>query len=296
MSYIIRHPNGILENHMKCVCFWSGIFSTVFTNGPIVNYVLDVLNILDKHITYIMPQSDGDILIDNLKEYVDIHSTIVIGSVAQRFYSEEPKNLYYLLLPQDDGIFEHGLRYFIWPELLPKWEDRQTILFWRGSGSRRNGFLRRDVVSKLSDNPNADVKFIPHWIYKEDAIPETFIGENVNYLDFAKYKMVLIIDGNGISSAHSWCFGIGCVPFMITNNDFWFKPLLIPFGNYIPIKYDLSDLEEKIEWVLEHDLEAREIAERATTFAYHIFTPEFQQEYIRKKIEEINSNSSAVIL
>ena len=65
---------------------------------------------------------------------------------------------------------------------------------------------------------------------------------------------------------------------MITNNNFWFKPLLIPFGNYIPIKYDLSDLEEKIEWVLEHDFEAREIAERATTFAYHIFTPEFQRE------------------
>jgi hypothetical protein len=62
---------------------------------------------------------------------------------------------------------------------------------------------------------------------------------------------------------------------------------LIPFGNYIPIKYDLSDLEEKIEWVLEHDVEAKEIAERASVFAYKIFTPEFQKEYLEKSIQKI---------
>jgi hypothetical protein len=251
-----------------------------------MNYVLYLLNNVEKRITYIMPQSDGDILIDDVNKYIDTESTVVIGSVAQRFYSEEP-NVHYLLLPQDDGIFEHGLRHFIWPELLPKWEDRQAKLFWRGSGSRRSGFLRKEVVLKLSENLNTDVKLISNWIYPEDNIPEHCIGENVNYLDFAKYKMILIIDGNGISSAHSWCFGIGCVPFMITNNDFWFKPLLIPFGNYIPIHYDLSDLEEKIEWVLEHDLEASEIAERATTFAHKIFTPEFQKNYLEKSIQKI---------
>ena len=285
MSYIIRHPNGILENRLKCNCFWSGLFSTVSPYGAVMNYVLHLLNILDKQISFFMPQSDGDILLDDVVN-VDPESTVIIGSVAQRFYSEVP-NVYYLLLPQDDGIFEHGLRHYIWPELLPKWEDRLPILFWRGSGSRRSGFLRRDVVLKLSENPNTDVKFISNWIYLEDQVPENCIGENVNYTDFAKYKMVLIIDGNGISSAHSWCFGIGGIPFMITNNDFWFKPLLIPFGNYIPIKYDLSDLEEKIEWVLEHDLEAREIAERASTFAYHIFTPEFQKNYLETQIREI---------
>ena len=286
MSYIIRHPNGILENRLKCVCFWSGLFSTVSPNGAVMNYVLHLLNMFpEKRITYFMPQSDGDILLDDVVN-VDPESTLIIGSVAQRFFSEA-QNVHYLLLPQDDGIFEHGLRYYIWPELLPKWEDRLPILFWRGSGSRRSGFLRRDVVLKLSENPNADVKFISNWIYSEDQVPEYCFGENTNYLDFAKYKMVLIIDGNGISSAHSWCFGIGCVPFMITNNDFWFKHLLVPFGNYIPIKYDLSDLEEKIEWVLEHDLEAREIADRASTFAYHIFTPQFQREYLETQIREI---------
>jgi hypothetical protein len=286
MSYIIRHANGIVENRLKCECFWSGIFSTVYPNGELVNYVLHSLNRLDTPISFFMPQSDGDVSIEDI--VMDPDSNVIIGSVSQRFGSVDPK-VHYLLLPQDDGIFEHGLRYYIWPELLPKWEERQAILFWRGSGSgyRKNGFLRKDVVFKLAENPHADVKFIDHWIYLEDQIPAHCIGEKVNYFDFAKYKMVLIMDGNGISSAHSWCFGIGCVPFMITNNDFWFKSMLVPFGNYIPIKYDLTDLEEKIEWVLEHDVEAREIAERATEFAYRIFTPEFQREYLETRIREI---------
>ena len=282
---MIRYSNGIIEDKMKCTCFWAGVFSTVYQNGTLFHSIVSILK--DKNVTFIMPQSDGDIRekeLEHIIETISTDSILLIGSVAQRFY--EPK-LHYLLLPQDDGIFEFGLRHYIWPEFLPKWENRIPKVFWRGSGSRRSGFLRRDVVLKLSENQHADVKFIPNWIYKEDDIPVNCIDNQVNYLEFAKYKMVLIIDGNGISSAHSWCFGIGCVPFMITNNDFWFKHLLIPFGNYIPIKYDLSDLEEKIEWVLEHDVEAREIAERSTTFAYHIFTPEFQKNYLETCILDI---------
>jgi len=285
MSYIIRHNNGIMENHLKCVCFWSGIFSTVSPNRDLLNFLLHILH--DKQITFFMPQSDGNIVKEDIVNY-NTDNLYIIGSVAQRVYASE-SNIHYILLPQSDDIFENGLRFYIWHEILPKWEERNSKIFWRGSGSRSTGFLRKEVVLKLLNNPNADVKFISNWIHPEDEIPENAIGEEVHYFDFANYKMVLIIDGNGISSSHSWCFGIGSVPFMITNNDFWFKPLLIPFGNYIPIKYDLSDLEEKIEWVLEHDIEAKEIAERACQFAYTIFTTDFQKQYIQNRVQEIIS-------
>jgi hypothetical protein len=287
-SFIIRHSNGTLQNNMQCNYFWGGLFSTVSTHGELIKYILELLNSFNlEKITYIMPQSDGDISKEYIIPYINLDSKIIIGSVAQRFYDS---NVNYLLLPQDDEIFQFGLRYFIWTELLPKWEDRIPKLFWRGSGSRRSGFLRKDVVLKLNGNSNTDVKFIHHWIYEDDNIPETCIGKNVQFLEFANYKMVLIVDGNGISSAHSWCFGIGAVPFMITNNDFWFKYLLIPFNNYIPIKYDLTDLEEKIEWVLEHDEEAKQIAERAYNLACTIFTPEFQKKYLENRIKEIIYN------
>jgi hypothetical protein len=35
----------------------------------------------------------------------------------------------------------------------------------------------------------------------------------------------------------------------------------------VPIKYDLSDLKEKIEWLVNNDAEARKIAENAMEFA-----------------------------
>lgn len=47
----------------------------------------------------------------------------------------------------------------------------------------------------------------------------------------------------------------------------WFYKALQPYVHYIPIKNDLSDLVEKINWAKEHDAEAAAIGERARTFA-----------------------------
>ena len=287
-SYLIRYPDGRIQNELKCVCFWGGYFSTVLQNGYLVQYLSTLFETeYSQKFLFFMPQSDGDIRLadyfteTNIQEWKESEVKIIVGTVAQRFAEgfREP-GVEYLFLPQDDHIFQYGLRSHFLLENLPKWSDRIPQIFWRGSGSRRSGFKRKEVVSTLIDNPAADVRFVDNWIYPSDEIPEHWIGTNIVYWHFCNYKMVLIIDGNGISSAHTWCFGIGAVPLMITNNTFWFSDLLIPFDNYIPVKYDLSDLKEKIEWVLEHDLEAKAIAERASEFAYRIFTPEYQSEYL----------------
>lgn len=317
-SYFIRYPDGTIRNELKCVCFWSGYFSTVLQNGALVQHLSTLFERIQSEnpqqkFLFFMPQSDGDILLADYRYLLsetylsDLKNSgvrIVIGTVAQRFSSgfrETDLNIDYLFLPQDDDIFQHGLRYHFILENLPKWSDRIPQIFWRGSGSRRallnvpddSGFKRREVVLSLIDNPAADVRFVQNWIYPDDQIPETCISGVISYWHFTNYKMVLIVDGNGISSAHTWCFGIGAVPFLVTNNTFWFSDLLTPFGNYIPVKYDLSDLEEKIEWVLEHDEEAREIAKRAAEFAYRVFTPEYQSEYLYQRFSNILSSFSA---
>jgi hypothetical protein len=102
-----------------------------------------------------------------------------------------------------------------------------------------------------------------------------------------KYKMNLIIDGNVIASSHMWAFVSGAVPMMISNATCWFSRYLIPFVHYIPIKYDLSDLQDKIMWVMQHDQEAENIAKNALEFARNIFSPEFQREYLKTEIERI---------
>jgi len=49
----------------------------------------------------------------------------------------------------------------------------------------------------------------------------------------------------------------------------------------------LSDLREKIEWVIDNDSEARKIAESAWLFSRTVFSSEFQKQYLKDRIDEI---------
>ena len=49
------------------------------------------------------------------------------------------------------------------------------------------------------------------------------------------------------------------------------ESLLEPFVHYIPLKADLSDLEDMISWADNHPKDAQMIAERATLFVYDLF-------------------------
>ena len=51
----------------------------------------------------------------------------------------------------------------------------------------------------------------------------------------------------------------------------WFYDELIPWEHYVPVAHDLSDLLEKIDWLREHDDEARRISEKAKIFAQYYF-------------------------
>ena len=44
-----------------------------------------------------------------------------------------------------------------------------------------------------------------------------------------------------------------------------FPEVLVPYETYVPVKWDLSDLVEKIEYYLEHDDERRKIIQKAAS-------------------------------
>ena len=81
---------------------------------------------------------------------------------------------------------------------------------------------------------------------------------------------------------------------MITHpkNNYWFKKFLVPMKHYVPIEYDLSDLEEKLEWLVTNDDKAREIAENAMKFSQEVFSSNFQKNYI---VNEINESLRCVV-
>jgi hypothetical protein len=79
---------------------------------------------------------------------------------------------------------------------------------------------------------------------------------------------------------------------MVTHpdNEYWFRKYLIPMVHYVPIQYDLSDLTEKLEWLANNDEDARAIAGNAMYLAKRVFTPMFQQEYIKTVMCRVQQN------
>jgi hypothetical protein len=53
----------------------------------------------------------------------------------------------------------------------------------------------------------------------------------------------------------------------------YFYSALKPYVHYLPIKHDMSDLLEKIQWAKTHDAECRQIAKTGRQFALDHFMP-----------------------
>ena len=262
---------------------WGGAFSTASFNGSIVQFVTEYLKKINKSTLFILIQSDVNILYEHLKnDCITNNENVIVATVAQK---KEDDRFHYLYVPQDDGFFENGISHYF--QNIPSWNERKAIAYWRG-GCSGGGYdsIRCRVVEHLLNYDKADVKYTYIWWKRESGIPEHFLSNIVDYTEFLKYKIFMIIDGNGIASNHMWGFASGGVPFMISNTKCWFYEFLVPFVNYIPIQYDLSDLKEKIEWVINNDSEAEMIAQNALQFSREVFSSEFQKKYLMDKINQ----------
>lgn len=189
-----------------------------------------------------------------------------------------PRVLHY---PMDDETFANGLHF---PHPIPDWNDRKPLAVWRGgtSGIERPS-LRSRVVQALDGYPHADVKYVRGgWAQNDNEVMESHYGERMTFEQQCGYKYMLTIDGNGAASSMLWIFGTGCVPIFVSNPEtkYWLKDVLIPMVHYVPIASDLSDLREKLQWLVDNDDAAKTIAQNALEFGRTGLSPEAQRSYI----------------
>jgi len=285
MLYITK-PTGSDVN------YWAGHHSVMKIGGDIEKYVIKCLKEIQSgnelHISFTISKNDGLENIDVYDEHMNkLEKTTlrIIGTLCTR-YVERPNIIY---LPLDDDIFKRGLKDVLSSITNPKWDERIPKAFWRGGTSGGFPSIRTNTVSLLFDYINADVKLTyGDWNINMPIENEHF--EDRCGLDkHFKYKYILIIDGNLIASNHQWVFGSGAVPIMITHpdNNWWFKKMLKPMYNYVPVKYDLSDVKEKIEWLIENDDKAKIIMENAITLSNEILSHQGQCKYIESEIKRI---------
>jgi hypothetical protein len=267
------------------------------SQGAIVSFVKTLAEQIKPSATVVIPACDGLAHADasegldtaptwrldfaypsQARAELDALAPDAIGALCTRNYTD-PRIVY---LPLDDRTFVSGLQGI--PSV--PWESKSPIAFWRG-GTSGTPFVRKALVERVRENPWCDAKFVDH--YGSRGIPGGDFAPEVGLDTFVRHKYIVIIDGAVISSSHQWVFGSGSVPILITHplNHFWFKSHLKPWVNYVPVSYSLADLEPTLQWLRDHDAEAKRIAVAAMDLARTVFSPSYQREYLTRELERV---------
>jgi Glycosyl transferase family 90 len=282
---------------------WDGEFSSCGRERPVVSFLRFLLDRRPEALTLILPTSDG--ILRDAKEGCDLidmkeidkvrtkDTPYLIATLCTRSIHDER----ILYLPLDDFTFMYGLNYYVDSRTsgpIP-WDTRIPIAYWRGGVSGGSyPTIRTRFIERFSSSKNIDAKFLRGWATPDRIGPISIDdprmfdeprGINIHM----QHKYIFIIDGACIASALQWVFASGSVPVLVTHpeNEYWFRRFLIPGVHCITVNYDLSDVEEKIQWLIDHDAEAETIARNARDFSSSVFTPDFQQKYIASEVIRI---------
>jgi hypothetical protein len=208
-----------------------------------------------------------------------------IGSVpGLAFCDNRPE---YFLIPDAVFVLHRGyttMRRVATEQAVP-WQERLPVGFWRGGTSGRptdpalgwRGLPRIRLCAIGQENPDLIDAGITHIGQMPDTKSEREIRDSglmrpfVPAAEFRRYKYQVDIDGN----TNSWP---GLFQKLLTGSPVlkvaspegyrqWYYDRLRPWINFVPVVSDMSDLVDKIRWLIKHDDTARRIGENGQAVA-----------------------------
>lgn len=205
--------------------------------------------------------------------------------ISQKYYPEKCTNEYMI----DD--------------IIPvKWSDKKSMAIFRGAASgcgitfNTNMRLKATAISK--HNPllldagltsfNKRIKKIPN--DKIDSINTFNVKrkEFMSYNEKLKYKYILNIDGHVTAFRLGHELQMNSVILLVKSHYYiWFMPYLKPYEHYVPIKCDLSDLIDRINWCKKNDDKCKKIVENANRFYKKYMTLDGAYDYMASKLNNI---------
>ena len=212
-----------------------------------------------------------------------------IGSVAYcRLRGEAPA---VRLVPDTYFFLSRGyrsLREAAAAKMLSPWEERQDVVFWRGSATNNEVAIDGSRVERIEQIPRVALCRTLRGQPATDAAISSIWGfnfpaeEQIEYLtkeeifrppivmvQHANYRYLIDIDG----VASAWGFFekllLGaCVLKVGSPFEQWYYRELSEWRHFVPVRADLSDLLTQIEWCREHPRRAYEIAREGQRFAF----------------------------
>ncbi|KAF3842938.1 hypothetical protein F7725_001787 [Dissostichus mawsoni] len=148
----------------------------------------------------------------------------------------------------------------------PPWPEKNSTAFWRGRDSRQE---RLELVKLSRAHPDSiNAAFTNFFFFKHDESLYGPLVKHVSFFDFFKYKYQINIDGTVAAYR---------LPYLLAGNSVVLKQDsgyyehfyygLRPWEHYIPVRADMGDLLEKIQWARDHDEEAKNIGLAGQQFA-----------------------------
>ena len=159
------------------------------------------------------------------------------------------------------------------------WEKKRNIAVYRGALTGRNKAQHRskdlkfcasvprcNLVYQTGNSSLVDAKLVPYRNFKypisDPLNGVAMFGSSMTMAEMLQYKAIIMLEGNDVSSGLKWAlFSNSVVLTQTPTCTSWaLEELLQPWVHYIPLLDDLSDVELKVQWMLDNDFEAQKIA------------------------------------
>lgn len=151
------------------------------------------------------------------------------------------------------------IRHFIFVNDKKDFAEKQNKVIFRGKVKGKN--LRRKFMEMYFHHPLCDLGDVS----KSTNDPEEWRTEKKTIFEHLNYKFIMALEGNDVASNLKWVMSSNSIAVMPQPTcETWFmEGTLIPNYHYIEIKPDFSDLEERLNYYIEHENEARQIIQHA---------------------------------
>lgn len=94
----------------------------------------------------------------------------------------------------------------------------------------------------------------------------TVLGSPLTIQQQLEYKAIIMVEGIDTATGLKWALYSNSVVMMppVTKSTWMMEELLEPWVHFIPIDNSFTDLEAKMQWIIDHDAQAQMIAKRGS--------------------------------
>jgi hypothetical protein len=192
------------------------------------------------------------------------------------------------------------------------WEDKKNIAVFRGSSTgtgvtietnQRLKIAYLSYLKKIDENDNLPYlnAGITKWNLRIKKIMDSseLTVIDIHSLPFdlvpfmsieeqCQYKYIVHIDGHVSAFRLSLELKMGSVILLVDSGwKMWYYDLLQPYVHYVPVKNDLSDIYDKIEWCKNNDDKCKEIVLNAQKFYETYLQKDGTLDYMQKILVDV---------